>query len=283
MNVQRIAIDSITQKLNYRIDYRSEDLAELMRSMKDHGLLQPIGVAKSKSNKYVAMYGNRRIFAAKKLGWSHIEAIVHDMNAADQNVAMTLNGVENIIRVKPTAAEEGRLYKFFESQGHQRSEIAARFQVSVGRVKAAIDSVRITKKFQNKIALDRNGVGTGKQGLVSATNFNFLNSLRATHRLTSKQFDSLLEFASKDGVDREQLRHVARLMSAGHTVEEATQVAGDFKTIQLRVVLAKNHIARLEKKHGVSIAELLLATIVRSSKFQVVTSGRSKSSPTVAT
>ena len=67
-----IAPESIIVKKRIRRDIG--DIEELMESLKKHGQLSPIIV--NRNNELIA--GFRRLQAAKKLGWTSIEAVILD-------------------------------------------------------------------------------------------------------------------------------------------------------------------------------------------------------------
>ncbi|MBN1646878.1 MAG: ParB N-terminal domain-containing protein [Spirochaetales bacterium] len=64
----KVAIDEI--HLKKRVRKNLGDLSQLMLSMKNHGLMNPIVI----TNKYELIAGHRRYESAKRLGWVEIEA-----------------------------------------------------------------------------------------------------------------------------------------------------------------------------------------------------------------
>src|ERR1043165_7563349 len=106
MKIINIAIDKIHQNENSRAILDHNDLSDLMLSLKKNGLLQPVGVMKTNLG-YEAVFGNRRILAARKLGWAEVPAVVLDIDSdIDRDI---LNLLENQQRVAVTLKEEGRL------------------------------------------------------------------------------------------------------------------------------------------------------------------------------
>ena len=83
----KIAIDSITTGKRYRKDVGN--LQELADSIKEQGLLQPVGLTENRE----LVFGKRRIEAVKLLGWTEIDARV-------VNVTSLLEGelTENEVR-----------------------------------------------------------------------------------------------------------------------------------------------------------------------------------------
>ena len=90
---------------NGRNPRRAFDVADLARSMREYGLLQPILVRPhpTSSERYEVVAGHRRLAAARLLGWRHIPATVR---AADADEAYLLTVVENLQRQDLTPLEE---------------------------------------------------------------------------------------------------------------------------------------------------------------------------------
>lgn len=94
---QKIPIDRIRpDKSQPRRNFDEEALADLARSMDMVGQLQPIGIRRSGSD-WMIVYGERRLRAARQLGWATINAIVYVLPA--QNMAVVLQACENLHRV----------------------------------------------------------------------------------------------------------------------------------------------------------------------------------------
>ena len=83
-------------------------LDELAASMEHVGLLQPITVRACAQRQYELVAGERRLRAAKQLGWRYIEARVIDVPQAD---AALLTIIENLQRENLNFFEEAESYK----------------------------------------------------------------------------------------------------------------------------------------------------------------------------
>ena len=82
-----VKIDDILNTIQVRPDTSTKEMDGLVRSLKkEGGLLQPIGLCNSKEleeypeKKYHLIWGQRRIYAAKKLNWTEIDARIWDMD-----------------------------------------------------------------------------------------------------------------------------------------------------------------------------------------------------------
>lgn len=91
-----------------RVDFDDEKLEELASSIKEHGVLSPILVAKSDNGFYSIVAGERRWRAAKKAGIKTIPAIIKDFDELKiQEVAL----IENLQREDLNPVEEALGYK----------------------------------------------------------------------------------------------------------------------------------------------------------------------------
>lgn len=79
-----------------RIEVDEERLDELTASLREHGQLQPIVVAESGGGRRVIVCGERRVQAAKRLGWREVEARVYP--GVTEHELRLLALVENIQR-----------------------------------------------------------------------------------------------------------------------------------------------------------------------------------------
>jgi len=106
-----------------RQEFNAEDLAELQESVRASGLLQPITVRRrSGKDGFELIAGERRLRAAKNLGWKEIPAIIKDI---DDRTLLTLALVENLQRTDLNPIEEGEGYHQLTNQfGLTQQQIA---------------------------------------------------------------------------------------------------------------------------------------------------------------
>jgi ParB family chromosome partitioning protein len=91
-----------------RTSFDEESLNELVMSVKEHGIIQPITVRRMEDNSYQLITGERRLRAAQKAGLRKIPAYVRE--AGDENM-MELALVENIQREDLDAIEVAISYQ----------------------------------------------------------------------------------------------------------------------------------------------------------------------------
>jgi len=91
-----------------RTSFDEETLNELVMSVEEHGIIQPITVRRTTDNNYQLITGERRIRAAQKAGLKRIPAYVRE--AGDENM-LELALVENIQREDLDAIEVAISYQ----------------------------------------------------------------------------------------------------------------------------------------------------------------------------
>lgn len=108
--LKSIPIGQITRNpFQPRREFRTEDLAELQESLKISGLLQPITVRRRPGKDgFELIAGERRLRAAKALGWREIPAIIKEI---DDRTLLTLALIENLQRTDLNPIEEGEGYR----------------------------------------------------------------------------------------------------------------------------------------------------------------------------
>jgi ParB family chromosome partitioning protein len=97
----------VPNKLQPRKYFDEVKLSELKDSIKEKGIIQPV-IVRSTEDGYELIAGERRLRAAKELGYDEIPAIVKDVNDAD---SLELSLIENIQREELNPVEEAQAYR----------------------------------------------------------------------------------------------------------------------------------------------------------------------------
>jgi len=96
-----------------------EELQELAESIKAQGLLQPV-LLRPNGPSYALIAGERRCRAARLAGFSHVPALIGDV---DDSRAATMQLVENVQRVDLSLSELAAALRSLADQGKTLSEI----------------------------------------------------------------------------------------------------------------------------------------------------------------
>lgn len=104
-----IAVEAIVPNPRQpRRHFSPAELSDLMNSIKEHGILQPLVVTVLDGERYELIAGERRLRASRELGLVHVPAIVRE---ADEQQKLELALIENIQRHDLNAVEEAMAYK----------------------------------------------------------------------------------------------------------------------------------------------------------------------------
>lgn len=107
--VVQLKVDDITpNEFQPRTQFDDEKINELAQTLQTHGMIQPIVVRKKNEENYEVIAGERRLRAAKVLGWESISAIVRNLTDTETaSVAL----IENIQREELSVIEEAKAYE----------------------------------------------------------------------------------------------------------------------------------------------------------------------------
>lgn len=246
VEIKELSLNDIKLSKNSRLIDHPEDMSSLMQSIKEVGLLQPIGVVK-KPTGYEVCYGNRRYLACSKLGYSKIPVIVHtNKNEYDEDLK---NLTENIQRRNISLIEAGRYIKLLQKHGLTREEIAVRLGVNAGYVKNCADAFeRVPNKFKKNIEVVTKSGGSVSPGKISISVANKISNVVRKFKLDGEQEEILFESAKKrNGFNDNRLTEYARKVKSG----SKDPVHEDIKTkrLQVNLLLAEPEFSRIYEKH----------------------------------
>ena len=142
-NIVSVALADIQpSSYNPRKTFDETSLAELAESIRQQGVLQPIGVRPIEENRYEVIFGERRYRASLMAGLETIPAVIHEVT---DEVAEEMAVTENLQRKDVTPIEEANAYqKLIESGRHDVKSLAVQFGKSE-------DYIRTRLKFTTLI------------------------------------------------------------------------------------------------------------------------------------
>ncbi len=116
-----------------RKNFAENDLADLVSSVKKHGILQPLVVSvRENDGEYELIAGERRLRAAKEVGLEQVPIVVRTVNEQEK---LELALIENIQRQDLNAVEEALAYKALIDEFNLTQEEVAR---EVGKSRSAV-------------------------------------------------------------------------------------------------------------------------------------------------
>ena len=133
-----------------RLDLYDESIANLAESIKENGLLQPLGVRQIAENKYELLTGERRFRACQLLGKQSVSALVYDV---DDDVAKNLALIENIQRKEMDAISQAlAMSRLMESEGLTQAQLANKLGYQQSTVANKLRLLKLPEAIRNGIA-----------------------------------------------------------------------------------------------------------------------------------
>lgn len=184
----------VPSPLQPRKHFAQEALGELVESIRQHGIIQPL-VVRNVAGKHELIAGERRWRAAQEAGLAHVPIIVR--SATDLEV-LELSLIENLQRADLNPIEEAQAYARLANEFGMRQEDIAE---KVGRSRAAVaNSMRLLdlhQQVQTWLTQGLLSVGHAKvllalkepdeQRAVAETILRRSATVRATERLVARQ------------------------------------------------------------------------------------------------
>jgi ParB family transcriptional regulator, chromosome partitioning protein len=193
--IHQVNLSSIVPSpLQPRKDFAADALQELVDSIRQHGIIQPL-IVRRLDGRHELIAGERRWRAAQELGLTEVPVIIR--TATDLEV-LELSLIENLQRTDLNPIEEAQGYARLAAEFGMRQEDIAQ---KVGRSRAAVaNSMRLLdlhSQVQTWVAQDLLSVGHAKvllalkgseeQLSVAQTILRRGSSVRATERLVARQ------------------------------------------------------------------------------------------------
>jgi len=184
----------VPSPLQPRKDFGREALQELVDSIRQHGIIQPL-IVRRVNGRYELIAGERRWRAAQEIGLTEVPVIIR--SATDLEV-LEISLIENLQRTDLNPIEEAQGYARLAGEFAMRQEDIAQ---KVGRSRAAVaNSMRLLElhpQIQVWLTQDLLSVGHAKvllavkareeQLLVAERVLRRSASVRATERLVARQ------------------------------------------------------------------------------------------------
>ena len=130
--------------------FDEEAMAELVHSIREVGLLQPVVVRRTGADSYELVMGERRLRASQQAGLSTIPAIIRD---TDDTAMLRDALLENLHRAQLNPLEEASAYQqLLEDFGCTHEELASRIGRSRPQISNTIRLLKLGPAVQRKVA-----------------------------------------------------------------------------------------------------------------------------------
>jgi len=208
--------------------FDEDDMAELVHSIKEVGLLQPIVVREVGLDRYELIMGERRWRASQKAGLVSIGAIIRD--TSDENLLRDAL-LENLHRSNLNPLEEASAYQqLLEDFGCTHEELAERIGRSRPQISNTLRLLKLSPAVQRRVAAGVLSAGHAR-ALVSVANPEIQDRL-ATRVVAEGLSVRALEEIVTVGPDRTSstARRTAPAMSAPRLADLAARLSERFET-----------------------------------------------------
>ena len=152
LGIELIALDKlIPGRFQPRHRFEEEELADLVASIKEKGVLQPLLVRSISNGKYEIIAGERRYRASKEAGLSEVPVIVKDFSDKETlEVAL----IENLQRQDLNPLEEAQGYRRLLQEFHHTQEelakVVGKSRSHVANMMRLLELPDIVKDFVEK-------------------------------------------------------------------------------------------------------------------------------------
>ena len=141
-----------------RLDFNEESLKELAASIQEFGILQPLLVSKTEREvetgtqvEYQLIAGERRLLAAKILGWEHVPAIIKKSDRKSNQLEIAIT--ENLQRSDLNPIETARAYAKLQDEFNlTQREIATRLGKSRETIANTLRLLNLPSEIQDSLA-----------------------------------------------------------------------------------------------------------------------------------
>jgi len=198
-----LLIDEISPNhLQPRNYFDDKKLNELMTSIKEHGVLQPVVVQKVDSG-FELIVGERRWRASKKLGLKKIPAIIREVND-EQSLEIAI--IENIHRQDLNPIEEAEAYARLSNEFALTQEMVAE---KVGKSRAAVANIlrllKLSRNIKEDLISEKISMGHARAllGLEESKQMETLRNEIIKQDLTVRQTESRVNKLKKGVLDKQ--------------------------------------------------------------------------------
>lgn len=142
-----------------RLNFDDAKLEELARSIKEHGILQPLVVSQS-GDQYELIAGERRLQAAKRVGLETVPVVIRD---ASEQEKLELAIIENIQRHNLNPIEEAKAYlRLVDEFSLQQEEVAKKMGKSRSVVANTLRLLHLPIEIQRAVVEGKISEGHAK-------------------------------------------------------------------------------------------------------------------------
>lgn len=208
--------DLIPNRYQPRLDFDEKALDELSKSIKEHGVIQPL-IVRQVGDKYEIIAGERRYKASTMAGLERVPVVVENY---DDKTSAEVALVENVQRKDLTSIEEAKSYKnLIDKNGLTQEEVAKKMGLSQSAVANKLRLLNLSDEVQD--ALHKNKISERHARALLQVDDKLEQtkwlSRILSERLTVRQLDTLLKEKAKESEKEDNNMDFGKDMSSNNT------------------------------------------------------------------
>ena len=193
ININKVSIsDLVSNKFQPRKIFDENDLEDLISSIKERGIIQPIIVRKSadQNSKYEIIAGERRWLAAQKAGLHEVPVVITEV---DDLKSLEFAIVENVQRSDLSAIEEARGYqRLIKEFSYDQEKVAQFIGKSRSHIANFLRLLTLPEEVLKLIETKKISSGHGKI-LIGLNNAAFLAKKIIEKKLSVRQTENFVK------------------------------------------------------------------------------------------
>jgi ParB family chromosome partitioning protein len=206
------------------------DIDGLAETIRQQGLLQPLGVRALNNDRYQVVYGGRRLRAVQQLGFDQVPCVVVEAPNADDLLVQQV--IENVQRQDLNDIEKARAFQrlreqFMENAGDEHKPSEGDLDEEVG---AAVGlAARTVRRYLGLLDLPTEVQQLIKDGELSVTQAQHLRRINNTRTQIE-----LAQMVAEEGLSAGEVSNLANYFAANPNLSVDTAMQALANNMQLR-------------------------------------------------
>jgi ParB family chromosome partitioning protein len=181
-----------------------QELEDIMSSIREHGVLQPITVSRKAGGRYELIAGERRWRASKMLGLDTIPAVIRDASL-DKKLVLAL--IENVQRQDLNAIEEAEAYQqLMDEYGFTQEDVAKQMGKARSTVANTLRLLGLPQEIRDAIGNGEVAAGTARALLAlpdANSQLAMFHKMRAEQGVTTREVERRVRSGNPRAVEKD--------------------------------------------------------------------------------
>ena len=175
------------------LDAGSEDagIEDLAKSIREHGVLNPVIVRSGVDGSYDLIAGQRRLLACRELGLRTIPATIRDDLSDTDSTVVSL--VENVQRADMNPIDKARAYDAIRAKSDSVRDVAKATGVTEPTVRKYLALLKLAPSIQDEVTTSNGPAGIGMLSKLAETFPSTKGQVKALRHLNGLPQSSQLE------------------------------------------------------------------------------------------